>query len=634
MRTLITGIGQVVSGDIARPLLDADSIAIVDGRIEAVGRGLPTDGADVVIDAHGTTVIPGLIDSHAHPVFGDYTPRQRTFDFIESSLHGGVTTMISAGEVHLPGRPKDIVGLKALAIAVNHSYANLRPAGVKVRAGAPILELGMVESDFAEMAAAGVGLIGEIGLGSVKTGADAAPMVAWGRAHGMISTFHTGGPSLAGSSAVAADAVLEANPHIAGHINGGTTSLSEADIARLVAGRDRDRPGARPLRQRADGAGRARPGRRRRCARPGHPGQRRAVRDRGRGPRHPAAHRAPRVAGRGRPGDGRLPGDRQHRPGPRPGHRRHRAPAAPRTCASSMRPVGSVADTALGALANGDLFGISMILIDGVPVIGRSRNTAPAGPRGRGRQGTVRRRRRALMRFGLRLPSFALGEDTASLAEMGAYLRHAEDLGFESAMLIDHLLVAPPAYATTWLEPVSLLSALSGVTRTIRLGTLVLVLPFRDPVAFAKEWATLDLLSGGRSILGVGVGWHEGEFATLRIPFKERGRRMNEMLEAITALWAGDHVTYEGQFYRFEDLSLEPKPVQRPHPPIWIGGGTQPSEKIYGQTVDTVRPVLRRIAKYASTWVPALLGHGRDGRRGLGDHPGGDGRASGAIRAR
>ncbi len=208
------------------------------------------------------------------------------------------------------------------------------------------------------------------------------------------------------------------------------------------------------------------------------------------------------------------------------------------------------------------------------------------------------------MRFGLRLPSFALGPDTASLAAMGSYLRRAEDLGFESALLIDHLLVTPPAYRTTWLEPISLLSALAGVTRTIRLGTLVLVLPFRDPVAFAKEWATLDVLSGGRSILGVGVGWHEGEFAALRIPFRERGRRMNEMLEAITALWAGDHVTYEGQFYRFEDLTIDPKPVQRPHPPIWIGGGTQPSEKIYGQQVDTVRPVLRRIARYASTWVP------------------------------
>jgi probable F420-dependent oxidoreductase len=208
------------------------------------------------------------------------------------------------------------------------------------------------------------------------------------------------------------------------------------------------------------------------------------------------------------------------------------------------------------------------------------------------------------MKLGLRLPSFALGDRTASLAEMGAYLRRAEDLGFESAMLIDHLLVAPPAYRVTWLEPVALLSALAGVTRTIRLGTLVLVLPFRDPVAFAKEWATLDVLSGGRSILGVGVGWNQEEFDALRIPHRERGRRMNEMLEAVTALWAGDNVSYEGDFYRFRDLTIEPKPVQRPHPPIWIGGGTQPSERIYGQEVPSIEPVLRRIAKYASTWVP------------------------------
>jgi len=208
------------------------------------------------------------------------------------------------------------------------------------------------------------------------------------------------------------------------------------------------------------------------------------------------------------------------------------------------------------------------------------------------------------MRFGLRLPSFALGPRTATLEQMGTYLRRAEDLGFETAMLIDHLLVAPPAYSTTWLEPVSLLSALAGVTRTIRLGTMVLVLPFRDPVAFAKEWATLDVLSGGRSVLGVGVGWNQEEFAALRIPFRERGRRMNEMLEAIVALWAGDHVTYAGQFYAFRDLTIEPKPVQRPHPPIWIGGGSQPFERVYGQDVPSVEPVLRRIAKYATTWVP------------------------------
>jgi len=208
------------------------------------------------------------------------------------------------------------------------------------------------------------------------------------------------------------------------------------------------------------------------------------------------------------------------------------------------------------------------------------------------------------MKFGLRLPSFALGPKTASLHEMGAYLRRAEDLGFDCAVSIDHLLLTPPAYACTWLEPVALLAALAGVTRTIKLGTMVLVLPLRNPAYFAKEWATLDLLSGGRSILGVGVGWHEEEFALMGVPHKERGRRMDEMLEAVTALWAGDNVTYQGKYYQFRNLTIDPKPAQRPHPPIWIGGGSQPFEKVYGQTVTNIDPVLRRIARYADTWVP------------------------------
>lgn len=234
MKTLIRNIGLLVSGDIAAPRLDADSILIRDGKIDVIGRGLEDD-ADTVVDARGTTVMPGLIDSHVHPVFGDFTPRQRTVDFIESMLHGGVTTAISAGEVHFPGRPKDIVGLKALAIVAAKAYANLRPGGVKVHAGAPILELGMTESDFAEMAAAGVTLVGEIGLGSVRTGKDAAPMVRWAKAHGMTVTIHTGGPSIAGSSPIDADVVLETRPHVVGHINGGTTSMTTAEIDRLVA---------------------------------------------------------------------------------------------------------------------------------------------------------------------------------------------------------------------------------------------------------------------------------------------------------------------------------------------------------------------------------------------------------------
>ncbi len=208
------------------------------------------------------------------------------------------------------------------------------------------------------------------------------------------------------------------------------------------------------------------------------------------------------------------------------------------------------------------------------------------------------------MRFGLRLPTFALGARTASLGEMGHYLRRAEALGFDAAVTIDHLLTTPPAYTCTWLEPMALLSALAGVTERIRLGTMVLVLPLRNPVYVAKEWATLDLLSGGRSILGVGVGWAEEEFRLMSVPRSERGRRMEEGLELIQALWGGDGVTYEGRIFRVRDLTIEPKPVQKPHPPIWIGGGSQPFEKIYGQHVRDIAPVLRRIARYADAWVP------------------------------
>ena len=205
------------------------------------------------------------------------------------------------------------------------------------------------------------------------------------------------------------------------------------------------------------------------------------------------------------------------------------------------------------------------------------------------------------MKYGLRIPSFALGPRTATLAQMGSYLRRAEDLGFDSAVTIDHLLLTPPAYACTWLEA---MTTLAGVTRTIRLGTMVLVLPLRNPVYFAKEWATLDVLSGGRSILGIGVGWHEEEFGLMGVPYRERGPRTSEAIEVLKALWAGDDVTYEGKYYTLRNVTIDPKPAQSPHPPIWIGGGTHPSEKVYAQTVANIDPVLRRVARYADTWVP------------------------------
>lgn len=234
-KVVIRNIGTLLSGDIDRPLLDADTIVVVDGRISEVGREADCDGegAATVIDARRTCVCPGLIDSHVHPVFGDWTPRQNQLGWIESTLNGGVTTMISAGEVHLPGRPKDIVGLKALAITAQRAFANFRPAGVKVLAGAPVIEKGMVESDFRELAEAGVGLLGEIGLGSVKAGNDAAPMVKWARKYGIQSTIHTGGPSIPGSGLIDKDVVLEADADIIGHINGGHTALAEAHVCEL-----------------------------------------------------------------------------------------------------------------------------------------------------------------------------------------------------------------------------------------------------------------------------------------------------------------------------------------------------------------------------------------------------------------
>jgi enamidase len=234
-KVVIKNIGLLLSGDLDRPILDADTIVVNDGLITAVGRAADCDTgeAKVTIDARQTCVAPGLIDSHVHPVFGDWTPRQNQLGWIESTMNGGVTTMISAGEVHLPGRPKDIVGLKALAITAQRAFDNFRPGGVKVLAGAPVIEKGMVEQDFKDLADAGVTLLGEVGLGSVKAGEEAQRMVAWARKHGIQSTIHTGGPSIPGSGLIDKDVVLEADADIIGHINGGHTALPEAHVCEL-----------------------------------------------------------------------------------------------------------------------------------------------------------------------------------------------------------------------------------------------------------------------------------------------------------------------------------------------------------------------------------------------------------------
>ena len=234
-KLVIRNIGLLLSGDLAQPILEADTVVAMGDRIVAVGKekDLDTGGATVTVDANGTALVPGLIDSHVHPVAGDWTPRQNQLGWIDSCLHGGVTTMISAGEVHMPGRPKDVVGLKALAITAQRTFAALRPSGVKVLAGAPVIEQGMVEEDFRSLAEAGVKLLGEVGLGSVKDGPTARQMVGWARKHGIQSTIHTGGPSIPGSNLIDKDVVLAADADVIGHVNGGHTALPDAQIRAL-----------------------------------------------------------------------------------------------------------------------------------------------------------------------------------------------------------------------------------------------------------------------------------------------------------------------------------------------------------------------------------------------------------------
>ncbi len=233
---MIKNIGTLVSGDISNPILKADTLFIEGGLIQSIGfeKDLEKERVDQVMDIGGMTLTPGLIDSHCHPVLGDFTPRQKMLDFIESSLHGGVTTMISAGEVHLPGRPKDVAGTKALAILSAKSFANARPGGVKVLGGALILEPGLKEKDFEELAKEGVRVVGEIGLGAVKSPKEAGPMVQWAKRYGMVVMMHTGGTSIPGSTTVPAQDVIATDPDIVSHINGGPTAISISEAEKLI----------------------------------------------------------------------------------------------------------------------------------------------------------------------------------------------------------------------------------------------------------------------------------------------------------------------------------------------------------------------------------------------------------------
>src|SRR6187455_1854030 len=235
MKVAIVNLGKIVSGNWREPFAAGDTILTEGERIVSVGTAsaAAVESADVVIDAGGMTAIPGLIDSHVHVTFGDYTPRQRTVGYLESYLHGGTTTAISASEVHVPGRPRDVEGVKALAVAAQRCFADYRPGGMKVIAGSVILEPGLAASDFLELAGKGVRLA-KAGFGAVKTAYDYVPMVADARAAGLITTCHTGGSSIPGSGAITGDHLLKMHPHVSFHINGGPTAMPDADFERVI----------------------------------------------------------------------------------------------------------------------------------------------------------------------------------------------------------------------------------------------------------------------------------------------------------------------------------------------------------------------------------------------------------------
>lgn len=234
--TALINIGALVSGKLEESLLKADTIIIKGDKIAAIGQKdiLKDFAVEKVIDVMGMTVTPGLIDSHCHPVLGDFAPRQKTMDYLDSSLHGGVTTYISAGEAHTPGRPKDVEGVKALAVLVHKSFVNLSATGYKVHGGAVILEPGLGEEDFRYLASQGVWLVGEIGLGGVKTIEEAAPLVKIAKKYGMKVMMHTGGTSIPGSSSVNAEMVMQVDPTVVSHVNGGTTAMAQEEVLALI----------------------------------------------------------------------------------------------------------------------------------------------------------------------------------------------------------------------------------------------------------------------------------------------------------------------------------------------------------------------------------------------------------------
>jgi probable F420-dependent oxidoreductase len=224
------------------------------------------------------------------------------------------------------------------------------------------------------------------------------------------------------------------------------------------------------------------------------------------------------------------------------------------------------------------------------------------------------------MKIGINLINFGPGVTPESLARSTEL---AESLGYHLVMISDHVAITPDVrarYPAPFYDPFTTLGWLAGLTRRIELGTTVIILPYRHPLLTARMAANLDRLSGGRLILGVGVGWARQEFEALGLPFQQRGAMSNEYLAVIKLAWTEDLVSYAGRFVSFEDVQTTPRPLRVPHPPIWVGGASDaalsravthgqawhPIRIRVGWLRDTGLPRLRQIARAAGKPLPAI----------------------------
>lgn len=235
MRTAIVNIGTIVSGDWRDPFVEGDAILMEDGLLSRVGSVSDDElaGCDLVVDANGVTACPGFIDSHVHLSFGDYTPRLTAVNFLQNYLHGGTTTSISACEVHVPGRPSDVEGVKALAVTAKKCWDNLRPGGMRVHAGSIILEPGLEEADFQEAAAKGIWLA-KAGFGGIETPYDYVPMVKAAQKAGMIVNVHTGGASISLANSIHGEHLVAMQADVSFHVNGGPIAMPDGGFERVL----------------------------------------------------------------------------------------------------------------------------------------------------------------------------------------------------------------------------------------------------------------------------------------------------------------------------------------------------------------------------------------------------------------